>query len=53
MNRSIIGLSILLLVVGVPLWLCREGPYHRFGFILYLAGTVALIVGLAVPKKSA
>jgi len=51
MNRSIVGLSILVLAMGLPLWLYPEDPYHRFGFILTLAGTIALIVGLAVPKK--
>jgi hypothetical protein len=51
MNRSIVGLGLFVLIVGVPLWLYPEDPYHRFGFILTLAGTVALIVGLAIPKK--
>jgi hypothetical protein len=51
MNRSIVGLSILLLIFGVPLWLYPEDPYHRFGFILSLAGTTLLIAGLAISKK--
>ena len=53
MNRLIVGLSILALIVGVPLWLFIEDPYHRFGFILTLAGITGLIVGLAIPKKGA
>ena len=53
MNRSIVGLSILVLAMGLPLWLYPKDPYHRFGFILTLAGTITLIVSLAIPKKSA
>jgi uncharacterized transporter YbjL len=52
MNRSIVGLSILLLIVEVPLWLHREDPYHRFGFILSLTGIIVLIVGLAIQRKA-
>ena len=52
MNRSIVGLSLVVLVVGGPLWLYQEDPYHKFGFILSLVGTIVLIVGLAIPKKS-
>ena len=53
MNRSIVGLSLVVLVVGGPLWLYQEDPYHKFGFILSLVGTIVLIVGLAIPKKRA
>jgi hypothetical protein len=53
MNRSVVGLSLLVLVVGVPLWLYPEDPYHRFGFILFLTGAILLIVGLALHRKRA
>ena len=53
MNRALLGLGILVLIVGVPLWLYPEDPYHRLGFILSLAGTILLIVGLALPRKRA
>ncbi len=52
MNRAIVAFSILFLLGGVPLWLYPEDPYHRFGFLLALAGIIVLVVGLAVKKKS-
>ena len=51
MNRLIVGVSLLVLVVGVPLWLYPEDPYHRFGFIFTVAGIIVLIAGLAIQKK--
>jgi hypothetical protein len=52
-NKTIVGLDILVLIVGVALWLYPVNPYHQFGFILFLAGIIVLIVGLAIPKKNA
>ena len=52
MNKSIVGSSILLLIVGMPLWLYPEDPYHRFGFILSLTGIIVLIVGIAIQRRA-
>jgi hypothetical protein len=52
MNRLFVGLSLLVIAVGLPLWIYPEDPYHRFGFILFSAGTIVLIVSLAISKKN-
>jgi hypothetical protein len=69
MNGAIVGLGILVLLAGLFLcfywveysqtmlgvtistWV--EYPYREYGFILVLVGIIVLVVGLAIPKKSA
>jgi hypothetical protein len=52
MYRLFIVLSLLVIMVGLPLWLFPEDPCHRIGFILTLAGIIVLIVSLVSKKNS-
>jgi len=69
MKGSIVGLSVLVLAIGVVLcfysveygytlagrtfYTWVEYPYRDYGFILFLVGIVVLVVGLAISEKPA
>ncbi len=68
MNGEIVALGIVVLVAGVFLLLYTvthtesvfgvtvitgiENPYRDYGFILLFFGTIGLLLGLVMPKKS-
>lgn len=62
MNKTIVGLGILVLLAGAVLYLYPATPnqstlsqtiypYREYGLILSGVGIVVLVAGLAIPKR--